>query len=479
MSAIEFNKVFAVSELKEVLLHSKNYFTANIATKALALISLPILTAILTPSEYGTYQVFLSYTGILGILLTLNFNGSVARYYYDKTDDFGQFLSTSLLGSLLILGIFICLAVVNIEYVVSIVQLPRELVFLLTVFLVTNVFYSTFSHVNIAQSNSARLSRLNVFKSYLAFLAGLSMVLMMEEEKYRGLVYAEIITGLVVAVYCFISLSTFFKISLRLSHVKYVLGYSVPLIPYILSGVVLGQIDRIMINNYFGANEVGLYSIAFNIGALLTMVVAALNTAFTPKWFELKNSGNKHKVDKLEANIHVIVLFCGAGLVLFSDELFLVLINDAFHVSMHIVPVIVLAYVFESVFKAYGRVIGHTKKMIYMSLIGIFGALINVLLNYVYIPVYGYEAGAITTLVAFIVMLLTSVYIAKYRLKQKTIPLLRFIKPILLFIGLIVLEYWVTEYVSSYMTGLSIKIALFAVVCYLFYKHMKSGAFAD
>ena len=75
-----------MSDHKALLKHSGNYLFAIIASKALAFISLPVYTYLLTVEEYGVYNVFISTVGIATIILTLNTEVAVSRYYYDSKD---------------------------------------------------------------------------------------------------------------------------------------------------------------------------------------------------------------------------------------------------------------------------------------------------------------------------------------------------------------------------------------------------------
>ena len=81
----------------EFISHSKNYLSAEIFTKALAFISVPIFTRLLLPNEYGILAIFSSITSIFAILLGFNIRGAIARYYYEKSNDFAEFLGSNLL----------------------------------------------------------------------------------------------------------------------------------------------------------------------------------------------------------------------------------------------------------------------------------------------------------------------------------------------------------------------------------------------
>lgn len=72
-----------MSDFKALAKHSTNYLFATMATKALAFISIPVYTRLLSYIEYGIINVFMSTVGIVQVLLTLNTEVAISRYYYD------------------------------------------------------------------------------------------------------------------------------------------------------------------------------------------------------------------------------------------------------------------------------------------------------------------------------------------------------------------------------------------------------------
>jgi O-antigen/teichoic acid export membrane protein len=65
---------------------------------------------------------------------------------------------------------------------------------------------------------------------------------------------------------------------------RYALTYAVPILPHVVANVALTQFDRVMIDAYIGRSEAGIYSFAYQLGSITTMVWLAINTAWTP-WF--------------------------------------------------------------------------------------------------------------------------------------------------------------------------------------------------
>ena len=126
-----------MSDFTDVFRHSKNYFSANVAAKAVGVISLPVFTTILTTSEYGSYQLFVSYLALSSLILTLNFHGSVARYYYENTDDFQEFISISILGSFLIVLVFFVSITPFSNFIAKLANIPTTFIYLLFIKLIT------------------------------------------------------------------------------------------------------------------------------------------------------------------------------------------------------------------------------------------------------------------------------------------------------------------------------------------------------
>ncbi len=427
-------KNFQGKDIGEVLKHAKVYLIGEILAKALVFISIIVFTYLLSPSEYGIYQVFISYSAIFVIILTLNFHQSVARYYYDEPPDFGQFLNVSLLGSLFFLFIsLLFFSVFEINFA-KLISLPDELILLLIFQVITGIVYSIFNQICISRKQSLLLVKVNVSKTYFAFFLSLVFIWMLQTQKYIGPILGTLIAGVLFSGYILKKIiSREIQWGVKIEHIRYIFSYSVPLVPYSLSTIILGQIDRIMINNHVGASEAGLYSMAYNIAMLLGLVTAALQSALIPDWFRLMRKEQYQRIDLVIDRIFRITLFIALGLVLFAGDLMLILVDKRYYSALFLIPIVVIGYVFEAMFKVYGRSIGFTNKMIYVAAVGIFAGIINVVLNQIYIPLYGYAAGAYTTVVSYFIMFLLSFWVAKTILKQRVTPIILLLKPLFVF----------------------------------------------
>lgn len=446
----------------EVLRHFKNYFSGNLAAKALSFLSIPLLTRLLSTDEYGIYQVFFSFLSLGTILLTLNFHGSIARYYYDEPPDFDDFVGTSLAGSLLLLAVSSLVITLFPTQIVQLLSIPAPLLFYLLPMVVFGIIYTVFDHICIATKDSARYTKLNVSRAYLGLGVGILLVYLIPSASYYGLIWGRLAATVLFAYYATKWIRGRIGWAPKLAHLQFIATYSIPLVPYTLSNVILGQFDRIMINSTLGASEAGLYSLAYNVGLIMSMVTGSFQTALTPDWFRLMKEEAYPRIDALLSRTFKFTLIAALGLILFAEELLIVMADSRFHAALPVIPIVVFGYIFDAMFKIYGRSIGYTNKMIYMTVIGITAGGINVGLNIIFIARYGYIAGAYTTVVSFAVMFGLAWWVAKHHLRQRVTPLWVLWKPLGPFIVAVIFYYVLMAVDMSLMWSIGLKFAILA-----------------
>ena len=94
----------------ETLKHGWIYLSGKLAVKGLALISLPIMTRLLSPEDYGILNIFATYGSMALILFSLNLTASIGRYYHEKKPDFPEFLGTAVTVPLFLILIQLSIA---------------------------------------------------------------------------------------------------------------------------------------------------------------------------------------------------------------------------------------------------------------------------------------------------------------------------------------------------------------------------------
>lgn len=405
-------------DLGDILGHAKNYFVGDLATRALGFISMPVFTRLMDERDYGIVAVYMATLGILAPISTMNSTDSISRYFYEKgKSDFGHFLSSIIQFLLLIQVPLLILFFLFQATFMSWLGIPRNLSFFLLLGLFHGDVYRVFRGILVSRKMSKPYVRVNIFQSYTGF--GLSWLLLVAMAGTRyflriaGVVYTQIVSSfwMLWRIWRYIKWQ-----KMNWAHVRYSLHFGLPRLPFVISGVILSQFDRIMLSNMRGAEEAGIYSVGYNVGGLSILVIGAITPALMPNFYQMMNEGRYRAVDEL--NLQFLWIICGAGIGLMTigGGLLRFLADERFHQGAMVIPAVVMGYLFYALAGVYNRYSGYYKMTILQSLGAVLAGVVNVLLNYWWIPIYGILAAAYATTVSYgIQALLTWLLVRRFK----------------------------------------------------------------
>lgn len=466
--------------LIDTIKHAGIYFLATLLTQALGIVSLPVFTYFMDQASYGIANVHLSYTYIVSVVLALNLYWAYGRYYYEHPETFPAFLSTVTTAMTLVYAVFGAVAYGFRFELARLVNLPAETIVWMLVSAYMVIVWTIFQTIGIAQKHSRRVTLSQVFLHYFKFgCSVLGFVYLVWLPPYMGKIVGEALAAGLVSLYFVWHIRRYWQwTGWRWAYLRYALHFSVPLIPFALGGNLLHAFDQWYINSTLGNEAAGLYGFAYKIGMLLFGLALALLNATEPDYYRLRQAEDQAGVRRQALNI-VRLLLLGAGfLVLFSVDMGTLLSGKpAFRQSLGAVPPIVLGYVFFGICSLYDRGIYYLKRNGYLALIVLVAAALNVYLNYRYIPVYGYQAAAYTTLVSYLVMAVLSVLITTFWLQIPPLPLPAITAYLLCLAAVVALYYglgW--QHCALCWQTIPLKLLVFgALAVALFAKNKKSG----
>ena len=200
---------------------------------------------------------------------------------------------------------------------------------------------------------------------------------------------------------------------------KYGWALSGPLILHTVSMNILSQSDRIFISKICGAEATGIYSLAYNYGILLSIVTNAVADGWLP-WFH-DNYYAKNYADIRKNAKKIVLLGCYVGLacVALAPEAIIILGGKKYLTGIYCVPPVVLGIVCQYIYTHYVNIEMHLKKTKFVSQGTISAAIINIILNAIFIPRFGYIAAAYTTLASYLMLLIVHFLITRRVLKIK------------------------------------------------------------
>lgn len=444
------------------------YTIGSLLPKIGSFIFLPIYLDYLSPSDYGIVNSLYVLNAIFVVLFSWSLPRSLYRIYYDYNSEkdrktlLGTILTSVIAISLISIALIFILKDVVQQIYISIDFYPYYALAVLIVFF--QVFHEIPNTLLQVKERAETFIKLNVslffVKSILIFY-----FLAYVDATAAGYLQAELIA--VIAFIPFYYIPTYKYISLTWNRkiFKNILTFSLPIIPVILSAWILNLSDRIFIERYFSTEEVGIYSLGYQIAGLVLVLTGAFKQAYDPYFYKIANTYSKEEgVKKLYKTNYVfllVVIFCCFLISFFSREGIELFFNSEYYLTIQIIPIIALAYFFSQNSALLNVMIYQEKKTKVIMYITFFSAIINIVLNFILIPRIGVFGAAWATVISFFMVFVLSYILAK---KYYFVPYnwQALVPVFLLLVGMYVALYFLN--IENVILSLIIKICIVAMI---------------
>lgn len=449
----------------------KNYFSGDLFSKALAFLTIPIFTRLLSPSDFGFLGVYTSLTGILMVFFALNFKGSMIRYFYEKNRDLKGFIGTNLVFLAIINVIFLIFGFLAKDWISQKMNIPSVLlisaVFVANLGVVQNIYLPILK----AERKSKNVRDIQVIKGVLLTILSIGLMCLLKENIYLGKVYADIFIAGIIFLYFTNKIVERSNITIKKKHIKYSLLFGLPLIPHALSTTILSAFDKIIINQIVDSASAGIYSFSYQIGLVMNMLVLSAVTAWNPYFYEFRNKLEYERINNVIRTYSKTIYLSAFGLILFSKEIVHLMANKEYHSGIDIIPTIILSYVMFFLYTIYVSYSFYQKRTLLISINTMISAGLNIILNYQLIPIYGYKIAATTTLISFTVLFILHYINSKHILKEKIVPL-KVLIPNFILLCLFGLIYTYIPEEIAYPHIILLKIALITLFSLIIFRDM-------
>ena len=383
------------------------YTFGNMLIKAIPFFTLPIFTRILSTSDFGLYNTYLAYESIISILLGLGLSGTIRVAKVEFKEDFERYIS-SIYGIQIIFSFVIDIVAVCVFARVGKVGWvdTKLLIILLANCLCTQLY-------NIASAKYAINGEVtkNLGISFLLTFAnvGISLLLCMfvfVQRVYLGRILGTCIAeALVALIVIFLQIRENFEV-FNTGYWKFGLIMGAPLILHSLSLTLLSQCDKIMIQSLVGDSEAGIYSIAVTLTGIVSVLVGSIDNAWAPWFFKKLENRNYGEIYRQNNNMIVLFSMLTILIMLISPELIRIISAAEYWESTKAFPMLLISVLFNFYYLIPVNFEYFHKKTSYIAFSTIVTAIINVLLNLVFIRLIGYIGAAYATCISKFILLL-------------------------------------------------------------------------
>ena len=396
----------------------------SVLQKGISFVTVPIFTRIMPSEDYGVYTLYLSWLQIMTIITTLNlhcgvFNNGMTKFEEDRDRYISSMQGITITLTTIVLVIFS----VGLDSWSKLLGLAPGIILLMFIELYTVPAFNFWSGKLRFEYRYKILVTFTLVKSVLNPLLGFVLVLVSTD---KGLARVVSIVS-IEAVFCGTLLIRQFargKVFFDSKYWKYALTLALPVLPHYLSGVILNQGDRVMIDKMAGKSAVAFYGVAYSIGMLTQIVSGAIIDSFTP-WMYMKIK--RKDFDQVKYVINYIMLFVMAVvflLMLFGPEVIMIFGSSEYAEAKYVIPPVAASVFFIFLYNIIVIPEFYFEKTQYLMISSLIAAGLNIALNYIFIKQYGYIAAAYTTLACYILYGVGHFIIVK-RITGKEIPGIR------------------------------------------------------
>lgn len=397
-----------MSKEREILKSGLWYTVGNILVKAIAFLSLPLFTNLMTTREYGIFGIYQAYETIFSVVVSLGVSGTVRAAYNEFKDNFNKYITSIITPIFIISGILIIFDGIYSFSFHNYTNGIYMLALILNCF--GNALREIFSQHYVVQNKykqnlfmSLAISVMNIGLSYFFCLS------VFQSERHFARIWGTSLSAFIVASVLYIFQVKTDKTFIWVKAWKFSLGLGIPLIFHQLSLSILGQCDKIMIQNMVGYDVAGIYSSMTTLILVPQVIMHSFDNAWAGWFFNAINSklteAGRKEIQLLNRKMIITFMFVMMGFSLVSHEMVGFMVGEEFRRG-----VIVLYVLSVSVFSNFLYIFAVNieyfyKKTTKIAIYTAISAIVNIVLNYFAILFMGYIGAAFATLCSRVLLL--------------------------------------------------------------------------
>lgn len=379
----------------------------NLASKLIAFFLIPLYTNILTTKEYGTIDLVITICTIAVPVLTLNIMEGIMRFNLDEKSNKNKITKIGIL----ILGCGVVIGLILIPISQRFNQISH-----LSLLIYFYVIASASSQIFLADLRGKELllqySIGNVLNTFLIAVFNI-LFLLVFKLGLSGYLLAYAISNLLISIYALIVGKGFLAFNEKIDIVKMreMLKYSIVLIPNSFMWWIMNSSDHIMVTSMIGVAENGIYAISYKLPTLISTFTGIFNQAWSYSAIKENGSTDEEKYNNSVLNHMIsIVMIIGVAMMVIVKPFLKIYVQENYFEAWKYTPFLIIGCVYLTLgtFMSTSYTVHKDSKGYLIS--GSFGALINIMLNFVLIPIIGVYGAAIATCLSYIFVFIFRVF---------------------------------------------------------------------
>lgn len=384
------------------------YAMGPVGVAALSFIILPLLTWIATPETVAIYSLFTVVLNLTVMASTFGLDQALVRFYYASSDKTKLLVKTLFPGLILVLATSALVWGFNVELSANTIGLGGvNSALIVAVILAYN---SRFLSLVLRMEDKAFQYSFSQLLPKIWLLGALLYFFSLEQQVSGKKIIYLLLTGwfLVVlyqGIYAKLAIGSTDKLSARKTSIKALWGYGLPLLISSSSYYLLTVSDKFFIKQMIDLEAVAQYSTSAHFANVIFIIQSVFVSIWPPFIYKLFESQSKHdKVKNIVVVTGVVMTFIVVllwSLTGIASTFIEFLLPEHYSTIRQLMPILVAVPLLCLLAEVSGIGINLRKKTIYHSIATLTALILNLLLNYLLIPIFGLGGAAIATVISF------------------------------------------------------------------------------
>ncbi len=374
-------------------------------SKLLVFLLMPLYTAWLSTAEYGTAELISSTANLLIPLACVGISNGIFRFAAERENDQKAVFSTSLALLVIGTGAFLLLSPL-----LTLIGYFTGSVWLIVLYVLSANLQAVCAQYIRATDRPRMFALQGILNTALTILFNI-LFLVAFDMGVTGYVLSVVVGNILTTVFLVFGarlwrVFAFSSIDRRL--MKDLLHFSLPMIPTTICWLLTDLSDRYMVTYFCGEATNGIYSAAYKIPTIVTLVSSIFMQAW--QFSAVASSSDEEECKNFYSEVFrgfLSLIFIGAaGLVLLSRVLTSLLLNSAYFEAWRFMPTLLVAAALEAVVSFLATVYMVRKKSLHSFFTAMIGTCLNIALNLILIPQYGALGAAVATMASYAAVLI-------------------------------------------------------------------------
>ena len=391
-----------MSKYTKLIKNTRLFAISSFGSKILTFLILPLYSFVLTTTEFGIVDIYLTSLNLLLPVVSLSIFDAVFRFVIDAETSKKklEFFQTGITFSLL------CTFISSLVTLTVSLILKDQLVniWLFWVLLIFQMFISCLQQF-VRAIDSVKIYSVSSVLYTFSYLICNIILLVLLKYGVTGYLLSYVFAGIITSSYLIIAsqskIKQLGKFRLSLRHLKSMLRYCIPLTPNAILRWVMNTINRWFILYHCGMSSNGLYAFASKIPTMLSMLTGIFFQAWQLSAIDETKEKDRSFSNQVYSAITIVCFIVTTLILVFTRPMLEMFTEQSYWTAAEYIPFLLLGVVFQIYASFYGTIYIAYKKTWAILVTSAVGAVISIIGNALFVPLYGVQAACITTMISY------------------------------------------------------------------------------